>query len=129
MRPQCPRWHEIGKYCHRTKTGNRFKQANGTAARLSRLDVDPLRDTQCISQLDAQISNSAIDLGVAKQQLDRTKVPGLFRTQRTGLSAACELLDAVSLHRAPMADFPAAKLHLHSCRCSDFHAARVCSMT
>ncbi len=40
-------------------------------------DVDSLSNAQRIFQFDAQVSDGAIDLGVAEQQLDRAQVAGL----------------------------------------------------
>ena len=42
-----------------------------------RSDVDSLCDAQRVLKFDAQVSDGAVDLCVAKQELDRTEIPGL----------------------------------------------------
>jgi hypothetical protein len=54
--------------------GSRFEMANGRTVRQVGSNIDPLCDTQCIFEFDAQISNSAVDLCVAKQQLDGSEI-------------------------------------------------------
>ena len=45
-------------------------------------DVDFLRDLDRVVDLDAEVANRALDLGVAKQELNGSKVPGSSVDQR-----------------------------------------------
>ena len=68
------------------ETGS-FDMANGRTVRQPSSDIDPLSDTQRIFVFDAQISDSAVDLGVAKQQLDGSEI-ACFAIYFSGLCPA-----------------------------------------
>ncbi len=51
---------------------DRFEMTNGSYRSSSFLDVDPFSYTQGVFQFDPQITDCAIDLGVAKQKLNST---------------------------------------------------------
>ena len=57
--------------------GSRFEMANGRTVRQVGSNIDPLCDTKCIFEFDTQVSNSAVDLCVAKQQLDGSEIASL----------------------------------------------------
>jgi hypothetical protein len=47
------------------------------ASRLWRLDLNLLGNQECIVDIDAQIPNGTLDLGVAEQELDGRRLPVL----------------------------------------------------
>lgn len=56
---------------------DRFEMTNGFCRSSGSLDVDPFSDTQGVFQFDPQITDCAIDLGVAKQKLNGPQVTSL----------------------------------------------------
>jgi hypothetical protein len=109
-----------------------FEMAGGRTARQLRSNVDTLRDAECVFGFDAQISDGAVDLGVAKQKLDCSQIarklmpcpdcPDLFWKQRSFLTddpppvpgsafrGCCGKLD--SWHDMP-SDPPSVPCHQH----------------
>lgn len=55
----------------------RFAIANGWTVRHRCSNIDAFSDARRILKFNAKIPNSAIDLGVPKQQLDRAKVASI----------------------------------------------------
>lgn len=77
-----------------TSTRSRFEMANGRTVRQGGSDIDELRNTQGIFDFNAKVPNSTVDLGVAKQQLDRSEVAGL--SINLGCLCPAERMGAVS---------------------------------
>lgn len=95
-----------------------FGWRTARAAHHLRSEVDPFSDAQSIFKLDAQVAHSAVHLGMAKQQLDGSKIAGFavnlrcFRPAQRVSSVSARLKpdqsDSVADQPSVLAVWPAA---------------------